>query len=45
MIFSANMVGRLVVDSQLQWWGQRRLATIATAEEGDGGDVNGGGQF
>jgi hypothetical protein len=45
MIFSANMVGRLVVNGQLQWWGQRRLATIATAEEGDGGDVNGGERF
>ncbi len=23
MIFSANMVGRLVIDGQLQWWGRR----------------------
>ena len=43
MIFSANMVGRLVVNGQLRWRGQWQLATIATAEEGDGGKVNGGG--
>ncbi len=41
MIFSANMVGRLVVDGQLvRWRGQRRLATIATSVEGDGGGVS-----
>jgi hypothetical protein len=44
MIFSVNMVGRLVFNGQLRWWGQRRLAMIATAEEGNSGDVNGGGR-
>jgi hypothetical protein len=39
MTFSANMVGRLVVDGQLRWRGQWRLETIATAVEGDGGGV------
>ena len=40
MTFSANMVGRLVVDGQLRWRGQWQLATIATAVEGNGGGVS-----
>jgi hypothetical protein len=39
ILFSTNMVDRLVVDGRLRWWRQQQLAKTAMAEECDGGGV------